>query len=83
MGNHPNVVEYLVKDCKIDVHNEINDMGMTPAFSACWKGSLDVVKHLVNKWNADVLTVTDNTGKTPLQACVHTDIIDYLRSIKN
>ncbi len=81
-SKHILIAKYLLsKGARINEKNGKN--GETALYQACFGGSLDIVKVLIDA-GADV-TITNAQGKTPLDVAIennHQEIVHYLESLQ-
>ena len=77
---HINIVKYLIIECNCDPMT-VNDDGDTILHYAAKKGSLDVMKYLINHHNCNLMAslATNKLGETILHfAMEHIEVVKYL-----
>ena len=75
---HIDVVKYLINECNCDHVMTPDKYGNTILHDAASKGSLDVMKYLINTHHYNLMT-TNNRGETVLHCAVkHIDVVKYL-----
>ena len=78
--NHSNIVQYLLME-GANVNARVGSNRETALNAACFKGHIDIVKYLVEKYNADPKMATLRDNNTCLMIAAHrgfVDIVEYL-----